>query len=92
MKSIRHNPIPMKDLVAACERIHKKYYGKRYRLKGRNHDRRVKLKPVFSAIAWPFFYGEIIYKVRFYPWEVIVDLSKEIDRPVTDLISMKSNL
>ena len=47
-----------KDLIEACKIVQQEYRGKTYKLSGKNHDKRVTVKPRYSQIINKYLYRE----------------------------------
>ncbi len=74
--------IDIEEFESVCRRLQQEYYGKNYRLGGRNADLSHKLKLRYSRIAGKYFYSEGIS----YPAEIIQRIAMEMDVFMTDFI------
>ncbi len=74
--------------IKACIQVHKEFQNKPPKLSGRNHEQRVKLKPVFSGYATDYLYHRQINKVNYYSAEHIFRLCKILDIYTNEIVSI----
>jgi hypothetical protein len=77
----------LKRFEDECKLAREKYYKHNYQLTGRSRDRKVTLKPVYSAVAVKYLYKVHQGGRTFYPAEQIEEICKKMDIPVTNVTS-----
>lgn len=69
-----------------CQQMKEQYFGQTYKLKGRNPDRRVTLKPPYASVAKKYLFSESVGSRTFYPAEQVEQICIKMDIPVTQAV------